>query len=140
MGERRRRHGSHSAGSDGPDVPRCRHQHPRPHHQRDRCAKRIRGHGRLQLRWQQHLRRDRWVSSIFSILHRTPTYFSSLRVSFRYLREHSYHHARNFRSWCTEHGRMELKEEYDSLTFDLRDFWSTYPRVAIGYESNAHRS
>lgn len=80
-----------------------------------------------------------WPLGELYIFHLT-TYFSSLRVSFRYPRVHSCHYARNFRSWCTEHGQMELKEEYDSLTFDLRDSWSTYPRVEIGYESNAHWS
>lgn len=64
VGERRRRHGSHSTGSDGPDVPRRRHQHPRSDHQRDSGAERIRRHGRIELGWQQHLRRDRWVSAI----------------------------------------------------------------------------
>lgn len=62
VGECRRRHGSHSTGSDGPDVPRRRHQHPRSDHQRDSRAERIRRHGRVELGWQQHLRRDRWVS------------------------------------------------------------------------------
>lgn len=64
VGECRRRHGSHSTGSDGPDVPRRRHQHPRSDHQRDSGAERIRRHGRVELGWQQHLRRDRWVSVI----------------------------------------------------------------------------
>lgn len=64
VGERRRRHGSHSTGSDGPDVPRRRNQHPRSDHQRDSGAERIRRHGRIELGWQQHLRRDRWVSAI----------------------------------------------------------------------------
>lgn len=62
VGECRRRHSSHTTGSDGPDVPRSRHQHTGSYHERNRGAEGVRRYGRLEFRWQQHLRRDRWVS------------------------------------------------------------------------------
>lgn len=52
VGECRRRHSGHTAGSDGPDVPRSWYQHTGPHHKRHRGAKGIRRHGRVEFRRQ----------------------------------------------------------------------------------------
>jgi len=52
VGECRRRHSGHTAGSDGPDVPRSWHQHTGPHHKCHRGAKGIRRYGRVEFRRQ----------------------------------------------------------------------------------------
>ena len=63
---------------DGSDLPGCRHIHPRPDHQRDRGEEGIRGHGRLFISRQQHLRRHRWVWQFFTCTVSVPVHIDSV--------------------------------------------------------------